>query len=44
MTLFKVLLFVHVLAAAAWVGGGLFAFLLGWRLRRANDPVRMAAW
>jgi len=43
MTLFKVLLFVHVLAAAAWVGGGLFAFLLGWRLRRANDPVRMAS-
>ena len=44
MTLYKILLFVHVLAAAAWAGGALYNFLLGWKLRRTNDPLRMAAF
>ena len=44
MNLYKVLLFVHVLAAAAWAGGALFNFLLGWRLRRTDDPARLAAF
>lgn len=44
MTLYKILLFVHVLAAAAWVGGGLFNFLMGARLRSIGDPARMASF
>lgn len=44
MTLYRVLLFVHVLAAAAWAGGALFGFLLGLSVRRSKDPVRIAGY
>lgn len=33
--------FVHVLAAVAWVGGGIMLQVFGWRIQRANDPRRM---
>jgi hypothetical protein len=42
VTLYRVLLFVHVLAAAAWAGGALYAFLLGMTVRSSGDVMRMA--
>ena len=33
--------FIHVMAAVAWVGGGIMLQVLGWRIQRANDPRRM---
>jgi uncharacterized membrane protein len=44
MTLYRVLLFVHVLAAAAWAGGALYAFLLGLNVRRSADVMRIAGY
>lgn len=41
---YRVVLFIHVLGAAAWVGGALYNFLLGWRLRTTRDALRMAAF
>jgi uncharacterized membrane protein len=44
MTLYRVLLFVHVLAAAAWAGGALYAFLMGLSVRSSGDVMRMASY
>lgn len=44
MTLYRILLFVHVLAAAAWVGGGLYNYLNGLSIKAAKDPQRMASF
>lgn len=44
MSLFGVLLFVHIVAAAVWIGGALVATLIGSRLRRAGDASSVAAF
>ena len=44
MTLYRILLFVHVLAAAAWAGGALFGLAHGLSVRASKDPARMAAY
>ncbi|MGH2754651.1 MAG: DUF2269 family protein [Actinomycetota bacterium] len=44
MTLYRILVFVHVLGAAAWVGGGLYNYLHGLTIRAAKDPARMASF
>jgi uncharacterized membrane protein len=44
VTLYRVLLFVHVLGAAAWVGGGLFAFLMSLNIQKSGDGARLAAY
>ena len=44
MTFYEFLKFVHVLAAAAWVGGGIVMQILAMRARRSNDPGRIAAF
>jgi uncharacterized membrane protein len=41
---YNTLKFIHVMAAVAWVGGGLFVQYLATRLKRADDPVRLAAF
>ncbi len=41
---YNTLKFVHVIAAVAWVGGGLFVQYLATRLKRADDPLRLAAF
>ena len=38
MTLYKVLLFVHITATAIWVGGGFMFALLGARAAKAGPP------
>jgi len=40
-TAFKVLLFVHILAAVAWIGGGIMITLMGERAKRARDEGEM---
>ena len=42
MTLYEFLVFVHVLMAVAWVGGGFAIQVLALRATRANDPIRTA--
>jgi uncharacterized membrane protein len=42
--LYRILLFVHVMAAAAWAGGALYAFLLGLSVKSSGDPVRIASY
>jgi uncharacterized membrane protein len=42
--LYRILLFIHVLAAAAWVGGGLYNYLHGLSIRASKDPARMGAF
>jgi hypothetical protein len=41
---YNTLKFVHILAAIAWVGAGLFTLVQATRLLRANEPVRLAAF
>jgi uncharacterized membrane protein len=41
---YNTLKFVHVLAAIAWVGGGMFVQFHATRLSRANDPVKLATF
>lgn len=41
---YNTLKFIHVIAAVAWVGGGLFVQYLATRLKRADDPLRLAAF
>lgn len=41
---YDTLKFIHVIAAVAWVGGGLFVQYLATRLKRADDPLRLAAF
>ena len=38
MNLYKILLFVHVAAAAVWVGGGFMLHLISTRTVASNDP------
>lgn len=42
MDLYTVLLFVHVLAAALWVGGGVMIYLIAERAVKSDDPARIA--
>ena len=42
-TYYDTLKFLHVLAAIAWVGGGIYAQVLGTRALREGDPARLAA-
>jgi uncharacterized membrane protein len=42
--MYKYLLFIHVLLAVVWVGGGLTMLLLGGRVRKTNDPGKIAAF
>ena len=44
MSWFQVLLFVHVAAAVAWVGGALMLLVLGFRYSQSEDRSRMAAF
>ena len=44
MTLYRILLFVHVLAAAAWAGGGIYNYLHGLSIRASKDPARMSSF
>jgi uncharacterized membrane protein len=41
--LYDVLLFVHIVAAILWVGGGIMLNILGSRAVRSADPARMAS-
>jgi uncharacterized membrane protein len=41
MSLYEILLFVHILAAAAWVGGGFMLHLIAERAVKSDDPVRI---
>ena len=43
MSLYSVLLFVHILGAVVWIGGGISLQVLGVRVRASGDPQRMAA-
>jgi uncharacterized membrane protein len=43
MSLYSVLLFVHILGAVVWIGGGVSLQVLGVRVRASGDPQRMAA-
>jgi uncharacterized membrane protein len=36
--MYELLKYIHIVAAIAWVGGGLFAQLLALRAQRSNDP------
>lgn len=38
---YQTIVFVHVLAAVAWVGGDILLQLMGYRIQRTNDPERM---
>lgn len=42
--IYDTLKFVHILAAIVWIGSGIFVQFEATRLRRANDPVRLAAF
>jgi uncharacterized membrane protein len=42
--IYDTLKFVHVLAAIVWVGSGIFVQFEATKLRRANDPLRLAAF
>lgn len=44
LSLYTVLLAVHILAAVTWVGGALALQILGTRLQRANEPLRLAGF
>lgn len=41
---FQTLKFIHVMAAIVWVGGGIFVQIYATKLKRANDPVRLAGF
>jgi uncharacterized membrane protein len=44
VTWYEFALFVHILAAVVWVGGGVTIQALSFRIIRADDPVRMAGF
>ena len=44
MNKYELLKTIHVLGAVVWVGGGVMAQLLAFRIRRTNDTGRMAAF
>jgi uncharacterized membrane protein len=39
---YHTIVFIHVLAAVAWVGGDILLQVFGVRIQRANDPERMS--
>lgn len=41
---FKTLKFIHIFAAIVWVGGGIFVQIYATKLRKAEDPMRLAAF
>jgi uncharacterized membrane protein len=41
---FKTLKFIHVFAAIIWVGGGIFVQIYATKLKRADDPMRLAGF
>jgi uncharacterized membrane protein len=43
MSLYSVLLFIHILGAIVWVGGSVSLQVLGMRVRASGDPHRLAA-
>lgn len=40
--IYHTLVFIHVLAAVAWVGGAILLQVMGYRIQRANDPERLS--
>jgi uncharacterized membrane protein len=42
LTLYELLLFVHIAAATVWVGGGAMIQFFGLRVLAGNDPVQLA--
>jgi uncharacterized membrane protein len=44
VTWYEFALFVHILAAVVWVGGGVTTQVLAFRIIRANDPARLAGF
>lgn len=44
MTLFQVLLLIHILAVVVWLGGAFVALLIGGSLRRSGNTPAMAAY
>jgi uncharacterized membrane protein len=44
VTWYEFALFVHILAAIVWVGGGALTQVLAFRIVRADDPVRLAGF
>jgi hypothetical protein len=43
MSLYEILLFVHVMAVATWVGGGIMLHVISERTVASNDPARIGA-
>jgi uncharacterized membrane protein len=41
---YKTIKFIHVLSAIVWVGGGIFVQIYATKLRRADDPIRLAGF
>lgn len=44
MTYREVLLLIHILAAITWLGGGIMAQILAFRIVRSGDPARTVAF
>lgn len=44
MTGYEALVFIHILAAMVWVGGGFLTMALGIQTARSRDPERMLAY
>jgi hypothetical protein len=42
--LYRILLFVHVLAAASWAGAAVYSFLMALNIRASGEPMRMASF
>jgi uncharacterized membrane protein len=42
MSVYQLVLFIHILAAIAWVGGAFFLQLVATRINRTGDPVELA--
>ena len=42
--MYEWLKWIHVVLAVTWVGGGLTILLMGGRIRRGNDPVRVVEY
>ena len=41
---FQTLKFIHVMSAIIWVGGGIFVQIYATKLKKANDPMRLAGF
>ena len=42
--LYRILLFVHVMAAVAWAGAAVYSYLMSLNIRSSGDPMRMASF